>query len=190
MMKRSLLVFSGILFAGLVLSLSPVLAADAPAPDAFQQAFTNMEKVDPPQPFPDNGFPGLDGREHRLSEFKGKIVLVNFWATWCPPCVNELPLLKAMRDKLAGKDFAVVFISMDFPDTADELKDAMAKHKVDLPDTLYAHDMKIWDVAGSKGLPETFILNRDGAIIYRLVNDAKWDSPEILQALAGLIGSK
>jgi thiol-disulfide isomerase/thioredoxin len=83
------------------------LPAEAPATPAPQRAI--------PERVPDLSLPGPDGKSHRLSEWKGQPLLINFWATWCEPCRREIPLLKALRHERHGEGLQVVGIAVDYP---------------------------------------------------------------------------
>jgi thiol-disulfide isomerase/thioredoxin len=84
---------------------APVTAPDAPAP---------ARKI--PEQLPDLALPGLDGKPHRLTEWSGRPLLVNFWATWCEPCRREIPLLKGLRGEYASKRLEIVGIAIDYRD--------------------------------------------------------------------------
>ena len=104
----------------------------------------------------------LSGAKVSLRDFKGKIVLVNFWATWCPPCIAEMPSLQALQDSLGSENFFVVGIA-----TQDEKKDVeefLKSSKISFPILLdfYGELSRKFEVAG---YPETFLLDRDGRFL-------------------------
>jgi len=108
-------------------------------------------------------FPDTDGRRHRLDEWNGKLVLVNFWATWCGPCREEMPLLNRARRDLAGKDLEVVGIAVDDADAVGSfLKDSPVSYPILVggnTDTLYQFG------DGSGVLPYSVLFGRDGGLL-------------------------
>lgn len=127
-----------------------------------------------------------DGGEHQLSEYAGKVVVLNFWATWCGPCRKEMPALDALEAELGGDDFAVVTIA-----TGRNKMPAIEKFFTDTkienlpilldPKSALAKDMDV------SGLPATILLNRKGQEVARLMGEAEWDSESakaILQEIA------
>lgn len=119
-----------------------------------------------------------EGREISLAEFRGRTVLVNFWATWCAPCLKELPSLDALEGDFGGADFAVVAVAADpkGPEAAQEFLDKLKlKHL-----KLYADPKLALTIAtgGSAVLPVSILYDADGREIGRLVGEADWTSPE------------
>jgi thiol-disulfide isomerase/thioredoxin len=96
-------------------SSAPPPAAPAPAPAA---SAPEPRKI--PETLPDFALPGLDGRSHRLSDWKGRPLLINFWATWCEPCRREIPLLESIHRKSASNGIEIVGIALDHPGPARE----------------------------------------------------------------------
>lgn len=107
---------------------------------------------------------GLDGKVVALAEQRGRVVLVNFWATWCDSCREELPALSALDARLAGKSFTLLSVSLD-ESPAAVLPAFLKKHGVTYP-VLTADDavLRAW---GVRGLPATFLIGPDGAVVRR-----------------------
>ena len=147
-----------------------------------------MEKLvlhDEPLPAIDEAFVDAEGNEVRLADFAGKVVLVNFWATWCPPCRAEMPSIDRLADETAGDDFAVVALSTDRGGAArvEKFFDGIG---VDLP--LYLDERtRVQRAAGAAGLPVTLLLDREGREVGRVTGDAEWDSPEAKALIGRLI---
>ncbi len=118
----------------------------------------------------------LDGRVHDLADYKGQVVLVNFWASWCPPCVKEMPSMQRLKEKMAGKPFAILAVNM--AESENEVRDFLAtKVKVDFP-ILMDRDgaaLKAWKVFV---FPTSFIIGPDGTVRYGLYGEYEWDKEE------------
>ena len=116
---------------------------------------------------PDTQRPDLDGKSHGLAEWRGKLVLVNFWASWCGPCREEMPLLDATQKRLADKGFQIVGIASD---NAAATKEFLAKTPVSYP--ILVDDPDRGDLSARFGntrnvLPFTVLVSRDGRILAR-----------------------
>ena len=127
----------------------------------------------------------LDGKVHDLADYKGKVVLVNFWASWCPPCVHEMPSMQRLKEKMAGKPFVIFGVNMAEPE--NEVRDFLAtKVKVDFP-ILMDRDgaaLKAWKVFV---FPTSFAIGPDGTIRYGLYGELEWDTEQVIRILEGTI---
>jgi thiol-disulfide isomerase/thioredoxin len=130
-----------------------------------------------------------DGATKSLADFKGKVVLLNIWASWCVPCREEMPALDKLEQELGGKGFAVIAVNIDKggPDKArDFLVETGATHL-----GLYTDPTsKMFAVLKTVGMPTTLVLDRDGKEIGRLVGPADWSSPEAKRAVEAAIAAK
>ena len=135
---------------------------------------------------PDTAFLDETGAEMHLSDLRGKVVLVNFWATWCAPCRVEMPQLAALQTARGGDDFQVITIATgrNMPQAIarffDEIEVTNLPRYTD-PQQALAHDL------GVMGLPVSLILDRDGAEVARLMGDADWSSPSALAIIDALL---
>ena len=120
-----------------------------------------------------------NGGEISLQDYRGKFVLINFWATWCPPCIKEMPALNALHNQLKSRSFRVVGVHVG-PALAT-VKQYLNDRPVDF-DIVIDKNMSLtsWEVAG---LPTTFLINPAGEIIYRATGEREWDSSEMLEFL-------
>jgi thiol-disulfide isomerase/thioredoxin len=133
--------------------------------------------ITPPRPVPETGFFDAAGAERTLADFKGRVVLLNFWATWCAPCIRELPSLDRLQAEMGGKDFAVLTISED-RGGADVAGPFLEKHGwTNLPVAVDKH-MALSRAFGVRGMPSTFLIDRDGRIVGSLTGPAEWDSED------------
>src|SRR3546814_1571588 len=112
-----------------------------------------------------------------MERFRGKVILVNFWATWCAPCVEEMPSLDDLQADLGGEDFSVVAISVD-RGGARVAKPFLDKLGLDRLDLYLDPVMSLARSKGVQGLPTIFLIDRDGRILCLLIGPARWDGPE------------
>ena len=112
-----------------------------------------------------------------LKAHPGKTLLVNYWATWCPPCISEIPSLMRIKAERQSDTFDLVFISLDFPKDAKELKTLMGRSNLKGIDTLYMTDARQWSSLGGRGLPITVLVSPEGKIISRMVGAMDWSGP-------------
>jgi thiol-disulfide isomerase/thioredoxin len=142
----------------------------------------NYEPLLPPLPVPDVTVLAQKDGPITLDRFKGKFVVLNFWATWCGPCIRELPSLERLNTELGGEKAQVVLISQDrdgFKQTDRFLK----KLKVNLPDNFIDERLKFSRAISVGSLPTTILIGPDGMELGRLVGSAEWDSPEALDLI-------
>jgi peroxiredoxin len=138
-----------------------------------------------PEPVPAPAFTlsGLDGRSHALGDYAGRVVIVNFWASWCPPCRAEMPSLNRAWAELQGKGVAMLAIN------AAEDRAAVAAfvgdHPIAFP-VLLDSDGEAGTRWAVKGLPTTFVIDRAGRIVYRVIGDREWDDPALIDQLLEL----
>lgn len=151
-----------------------------------------MEKFEPataPAALPATVFTDQDGAKRVLADFGGKIVLMNFWATWCGPCVREMPSLERLHQKLGSKDFTVIALSEDRNGWE---KIAPFREQLGLTALPLFHDVGSKMMFGTKvrGLPTTILVGRDGRELGRLTGHAEWDSDEAVALMQHYIGKR
>jgi thiol-disulfide isomerase/thioredoxin len=182
---------SGLLF--LLLSLVCIQGCQNPSDSASGSA-TGAEL----RSFPEFEFGLLDVEKKKtLGDYRGKVILINFWATWCAPCVAELPSLQKLHERLSGKDFAVVAINVDSADAlarVRELRDSMGLTFEILLDP----DISLAPKLGVTGFPETFFIDREGRqrqildpdqgkLVDKIISDRDWNSAEMFAAVEALV---
>jgi thiol-disulfide isomerase/thioredoxin len=130
-----------------------------------------------PLDLPDFTFEGADGAEESLADLRGKVVLLNIWATWCVPCREEMPQLNALQADLGGEDFEVVAINID-RGGADKARKFL--EEIEASDLARYTDPsgKLFVTLKAVGMPTTLLIDRDGKEIGRLVGPADWASAE------------
>jgi cytochrome c biogenesis protein CcmG, thiol:disulfide interchange protein DsbE len=122
-------------------------------------------------------------RQVTLSQLRGQVVVLNFWATWCPPCVEETPSLVEMQQKLKDKGVVVLAVSVDADDAA--YKRFLKDHGVNLL-TVRDADQKSNNLYGTIRFPETYIIDRQGLVRRKFIGAVDWNSPEIADYLTKL----
>jgi thiol-disulfide isomerase/thioredoxin len=128
----------------------------------------------------------VDGTEGSLADYEGRHVVLNFWATWCAPCREEMPSLQNLHDTLGGEDFAVVTLATGFNQPQAIRRFFEETGVTDLPQYRDINQ-QIAREMGVFGLPITVILNPEGQEIARLRGDAHWDSPEAIAVIQALM---
>jgi thiol-disulfide isomerase/thioredoxin len=124
-----------------------------------------------------------NGQRFVRDDYKGKVTVVNFWATWCPPCVEEIPSLNRLRQVMQGKPFEL--ISIDYSEDKQRIEKFLQQVNVDFP-VLLDSDGKVAASWGVLVFPSTFVIGPDGMIHYGVNGGILWDSPEVIGALNGL----
>ena len=159
-------------------------------------AMTACSKADAPKtssavateksPAPDVSVISLaNGSTLKLSDLKGKVVLLNFWATWCPPCREEIPSMMKLNAFMAGKPFQMVAISID--EGGKPVIDTFFKETgFSLPTYLDASGASSKSY-GITGVPESFIIDKKGILVKKIIGGFSWDSPEAVSFLEGLM---
>jgi peroxiredoxin len=124
----------------------------------------------------------MNGVEVKLNSFKGKVILLNFWATWCPPCVDEVPSLEDLARRLKGSDMRMLAVSVD--DDWDKIRRYFAKGS-DIGVVLdTSHDVP--KKFGTEKFPETFLIDAAGRVRYYFINKRDWSRPEAVACLESL----
>ena len=144
-----------------------------------------------PKPPPAIAFTGPDGQAAGLSDFRGRTILVNLWATWCVPCRQEMPALDKLQTELGGQDFQVVAINVD---TRNPDKPKAWLQENGIRNLAYYADpagklLQVLQKSGHVvGLPTTFVVDPSGCEIALLKGPAEWDSPEALAFMRAALG--
>jgi thiol-disulfide isomerase/thioredoxin len=124
---------------------------------------------------PDPTFKTLDGQSHKLSTLRGQIVVVNFWATWCGPCQEELPRLSQIAASYSGKPVSFVFISIDEPKNRSKIPSALTKLHLDFTSWIGADTDTLDSFGLGNIVPGTLILDETGAPVARIMGEARED---------------
>jgi peroxiredoxin len=125
-----------------------------------------------------------NGKAHRLSDYRGKVVLLNFWATWCEPCRDELPSIERLRSALAGKPFVVLAVQMG--GSTRTAQDVAEKLGLRFP-LLLDRDSTVTAAWGVKILPASFLIRPDGKVAFSHVGELDWSGPEERRKVESLL---
>jgi peroxiredoxin len=120
-------------------------------------------------------------RSVSLNQYRGQVVLVNFWATWCPPCVEELPSLMNLQERMKGRGIAVVGVSIDVD--GDAYHRFLKLHNINFV-TVRDPEQKVASMYGTSGWPETYIIDRQGVLRRKFVGPVDWNAPDVLAFLS------
>lgn len=198
---KILLVAAGAMLCGvLVFSLAkgnpagnPEATKIAVSPE-IESAAKNLFKVfyayhDQPRGMVPVTFKDAAGQVRSLEDYRGKVVVLNFWATWCAPCAKELPALQALQTLRGGDRFTVLAASADFGMPAERILEFMKKNNApDLPLALLEETDGVWEIV-SAGLPITFIINAEGRVIYKMLGEADWRQPTLVTLIDNLLAN-
>jgi thiol-disulfide isomerase/thioredoxin len=178
-------------FLGLLIALGIIVftawyyqnppAADEPPPPAGS---TNLVLGKPSEQWT---LQDLTGKEVRLKDFQDKVVFLNLWATWCGPCLHEMPSIQGLADSLKGDKVAFVLVTREDPAMVAAF---VKKRGIKLPVYLFRRSLAEFPTEFKKdGIPATFILNTKGEIVYEHVGASDWNSDQIREFLRNLAKS-
>jgi cytochrome c biogenesis protein CcmG, thiol:disulfide interchange protein DsbE len=173
-MKRILILLALVMFVSLTACSrkEPETAQKSAGPVVQKQA-------------PDITVTALNGSTLKLSDLKGKVVMLNFWATWCPPCREEIPSLMKLNAAMAGKPFQMLAVSVD-EGGKPAIEDFFRTSKTELP-AYTDQDGNASKTYGITGVPETFLIDKKGVIVKKVIGPLAWDGPEAIAFLEGLV---
>ena len=148
-----------------------------------QQAGKGLTKLPEARVAPDFVLKDLDGNQHRLSDYRGQVVIINFWATWCPPCRDEMPSMQRAWELLEKE--GILMFGIDVGEDEDTIFQFTANYPVEFP-LLMDTDSKVIDQWPVRGLPTTFVVDPKGKIVYRAIGGREWDDPALLALVRAL----
>ena len=137
------------------------------------------------KPAPNFSLPNLDGSMVSLADYKGTVVLLNIWATWCPPCVEEMPSMEKLHQALKEEAFEIVAVSID-ASGFKAVRPFMKKHKLSFP-ALIDPGGTTQSLYRTTGVPESIIIDKNGIIIEKIIGQRDWGSSEAIQYFRDLI---
>lgn len=136
-------------------------------------------------PLPDFSLNDMQGKPHSLRDYRGKVVMVNFWATYCGPCIKEMPSMQRLKEKLGDRPFAI--LAVDMAEEKGAVEAFLKKHdiQVNFPILLNPEGdvVENWMITA---VPTTFIVDPQGNIRYALFGGIEWDKPDVIETINGL----
>jgi len=150
------------------------LQAELPSPELSHE----LNRLEPPVTAPGFSLTDMDGEKHTLDDYRGKVIMLNLWATWCPPCLREIPSMESIFQDLKDKGFVVLAVNQF--ETPDHVFAYMGQLSVypTFP-VLFDRDSKVSELYGVKGLPTTLLINKQGQVAYRALGGRDFDHPRV-----------
>lgn len=156
---------------------------------ATDGALAALELTRPPRDLPEIRFVDGNGEERSLADYRGQGLVLNFWATWCAPCVREMPALDRLHAELQGAGVAVLALSAD-RGGGDVVERFYQKHEIENLKTLLDKNLATARTLDVRGLPTTLLIDSEGKEIGRLVGAVEWDAPDAVDLLRDCLGGK
>ncbi|MEO0363679.1 MAG: TlpA disulfide reductase family protein, partial [Pseudomonadota bacterium] len=184
---------AAMLYGALVLGATPAaaeLTADqvAALKEARQGDMKKLVIHDEPWAKIERRFQTESGASKSLADFEGKVMIVNFWATWCPPCRKEMPYLDALKGEIGGDEVDVMAIAMDRA-SPEKIKEFFLSIEAENLKIYREPTLRIGTEAGILGLPVTIILAPDGREVARLQGEAVWNGPDAKDMIARIVAA-
>lgn len=182
---------SPVLFRLATLALALLALAVAPlGAGKDEDLYEALRLIRPEKPLAAEPFtlPAPGGAKVRLADFQGQVIFLNFWATWCPPCKEEMPAMERLYRKLKARGFVVLAVSIDAPGSEAEVAAFLREHRLTYPVALDAK-MEVARLYRVRALPSTYLIDRQGKIVAMALGARAWDSPEAVALMESLLGS-
>lgn len=191
-MKFTSVACAAMLYGAIALSATPAVAdgsLSAAEVAALKEARSgDMKKLiihNEPRDRLEASFLTADDSEMTVSSFEGKVVVLNFWATWCPPCRKEMPSIDRLKAAIGGDDVDVVAISLDRA-SIEKITDFFTSINVENLDIYREPSLRMGSEASVLGMPVTLVLDRQGREVARLQGEAEWDSEETKDMISAI----
>jgi len=165
-----------------MLLIPTVVLADWQQPE-LSHDLTKVNKVIPAADFE---LPNMDEEKKKLSDYKGKVVLLNFWATWCPPCVREMPSMERLHQQFDADNFKVIAINQ--MEDSDQVFAFTGQLEIDPTfEILFDSSSEVSQDYAVRGLPTTYLIDKKGKIRYRAIGGREFNHPEVVKVINSLI---
>jgi thiol-disulfide isomerase/thioredoxin len=166
------------------------VSPDIPIAPEVRQAFAsaNLPVLLKTPPAADFTIPLAAGGTWNIQELSGKVVFLNFWASWCGPCEDEMPSMERLYQKFKAQGLEM--LAINYKDKPEVVRDFMKEHKLSFPAGLDASGKITTRLYGVSAFPTTYIIDRRGQIVARIIGGIEWDTPEIIAAVDVLLKQK
>jgi peroxiredoxin len=144
----------------------------------------NGEELNPPPPAPEFRLKDINGKSFSLRDYRGKVVLLNFWATWCPSCNLEMPSMESLHKALGNE--GLVLLTINARESADEVKAFFQEHRLWFP-ALLDEDGDVFERFNVWSLPTTFIIGRKGELLGKVIGYRDWDGEQTMRIFQRLL---
>lgn len=180
------LLFCNILFLSLLFLPQMAGAQEKPVSDGVRRAFSQarISLLRKRVPIEDFSLPLLSGGTQTLSGLKGKVVFLNFWATWCPPCQSEMPSMDSLYRRF--RERGLEFLAVDIQEAQNSVEHFVSESKLSFPVAL-DESGRVSSIYGVRSIPTTFIIDRDGMIIATAMGGRNWDTSAVITAFETLL---
>ena len=172
-------------YRGIILALLAVIAVAVLFLLKQNNPYLKYSPLTAGRPAPDFTLPGLDGKRLSLADHKGHVVLVNIWATWCPPCIDEMPSMETLYKEFKGENFEILAVSIDALG-AKAVAPFMKKYNLSFP-ALLDPEGTIKSLYQTTGVPESFIIDQQGIVVEKIIGPRNWAAPEVVRYFLDLI---
>ena len=177
--RQLLITISLVLIVGGLLIALSIKGKDS----SFQLIGQSRVKVG--SPAPNFTFPDLTGKKVSLSDYRGRVVFLNIWATWCSPCVEEMPSMEKLYKQFKSDQFEIMAVSID-TEGVKVVTPFMKKLNLTFP-ALLDRKGKIRNIYGVTGIPESFIIDKNGIIIKKVIGPLDWSKPDVSRFFEDLL---
>ena len=140
------------------------------------------------QQAPDFSLKDENGHEMKLSDYRGKLVFLNFWATWCGPCVDEMPEMETLNKTMKDRNFQMLPVSIDIEWST--VKQFYQEHNLTIPSFLDPGQQVARGLYKTTGWPETFLIDANGSVLKHVVGPAHWADPRVMANLMSMVPQK
>lgn len=179
MSKKLTLAAAVLLAASFLAGILSGLATGDSAPPLEGVFADNFNLSDPPAPAPTEPFEDLQGRTVTLADFEGRVVVLNFWATWCAPCIREMPSLDRLQAALGAEGLKVIGVSID-RGGREAVEPFMKKLGLEQLEAFLDPKGRLFRAFRAQGVPTTMLIDVEGNVVGSLMGTAEWDSPEAM----------
>lgn len=186
--NRVFTALAGVLVSAILAISGPVARAEGEKCVPKQGEIGQFQATSPTRPVPAEAFFDADGQAKTFADYRGKGLVVNFWATWCAPCVKEMPSLDRLNAQIRDDGLEVLTLSAD-RGGVPIVRPFYEKNQLKTLPILIDKDTNVIRALGIKGLPTTVLIDREGREIGRVIGIAEWDSPKTVAFLRQCLGA-